>query len=133
MTETIRLRAKPSLIPLNASVDGVRLSGGSAAGRVGKGLATTAAGAGGGALLGTAIGAIVGGSGGGRSMGQAIGVGAIMGTAIGGGVGAVGAVVRKGSEVKLNAGMSLPLQLDSTLQLTSSAPPQPYQQGYGGN
>jgi hypothetical protein len=112
--------------PLSASVDGVRMSGGSTAGRVGKGVATTAIGAGSGALLGTAIGAIVGGSGGGRSMGQAIGMGAIMGTAIGGGVGAVGAVVRKGSEVKFNAGMSLPLQLDATLQVTQAAP----QQGY---
>lgn len=116
--------------PLSASVDGVRLSGGSAAGRVGKGVAATAIGAGSGALLGTAIGAIVGSQGGGRSVGQAIGMGALMGTAIGGGVGAVGGVVRKGSEVKLNAGMSLPLQLDSTLQVTSAAPQQ-YAPQYG--
>lgn len=112
--------------PLSASVDGIRLSGGSAAGRVGKGVAATAIGAGSGALLGTAIGAIVGGAGGGRNVGQAIGVGALVGTAIGGGVGVVGGVVRKGSEIKLNAGMSLPLKLDQTLQVTNA----PAQQGY---
>lgn len=112
--------------PLSASVDGIRLSGGSAAGRVGKGVAATAIGAGSGALLGTAIGAIVGGAGGGRNVGQAIGVGALMGTAIGGGAGVVGGVVRKGSELKLNAGMSLPLKLDQSLQMTSA----PVQQGY---
>lgn len=117
--------------PLSASVDGIRLSGGSAAGRVGKGVAATAIGAGSGALLGTAIGAIVGGAGGGRSVGQAIGVGAIMGTAIGGGVGAIGGVVRKGSEVKLNAGMSLPLQLDANLQVTASQQANQPPYGYG--
>jgi hypothetical protein len=113
--------------PLSASVDGIRLSGGSAAGRVGKGVATTAIGAGGGALMGTAIGAIVGGAqGGGRNMGQAIGMGAILGTAIGGGAGAIGAVVRKGAEVHLSAGQSIPLQLDSQLQMTAQPPAQPY-------
>lgn len=112
--------------PLSASVDGIRLSGGTAAGRVGKTAAATAIGAGGGALLGTAIGAIVGGAGGGRSVGQAIGIGALMGTAIGGAGGAVTGVVRKGSEVHLNAGMSLPLQLDSQLQMTAAQQPPPY-------
>lgn len=120
-------------IPLSASVDGIRMSGGSAAGRVGKAVGATAIGAGGGALLGTAVGAIVGAAGGGRNVGQAIGVGALIGTAVGGGGGAVAGVVRKGSELKLNAGMSIPLQLDEAVQMTSAAPYPPQQYGgYGG-
>ena len=112
-------------IPLSASVDGIRLSGGSTAGRVGKTVGATAIGAGGGALLGTAIGAIAGGASG--HVGKGILMGALIGTA-GGGVAGLGTgVVRKGSEVRLNAGMSIPLQLDSQLQMTAAqAPPTGY-------
>jgi hypothetical protein len=48
-------------------------------------------------------------------------------------VGAVGAVVRTGSEIKLTAGTSLPVQLDQSLQVTPPAvnPYQPPQQQYG--
>lgn len=126
--------------PLQASVDGtqVHLSGGTTGGRVGKGLMTTAVGAGSGAALGTALGAIVGATSGGGHVGKSVAMGAVFGTALGGGVGAVGGVVRKGSEVKLTAGMPLPVQLDQAFQITAGMippgggyrpPPQPY---YGG-
>ncbi len=122
--------------PLSASVDGseVRLTGGSTAGRVGKGLLTTGIGAGGGAALGTGLGAIVGATSGGQ-VGRATGMGAVFGTAIGAGVGLVGAGVRKGSEVIFHAGTQLPVQLDETMQVSAAAAVAPYyaqpqQQGY---
>ncbi|MFA7338629.1 MAG: S-layer homology domain-containing protein [Candidatus Obscuribacterales bacterium] len=122
--------------PLSASVDGseVRLTGGSTAGRVGKGLLTTGIGAGGGAALGTGLGAIVGATSGGQ-VGRATGMGAVFGTAIGAGVGLVGAGVRKGSEVIFHAGTQLPVQLDETMQISAAAAVAPYyaqppQQGY---
>lgn len=122
--------------PLSASVDTSqqRLTGGSTAGRVGKGLATMGVGAAGGAVLGTALGAIVGGTTNSSSMGKSVGMGAVFGTALGAGVGGVGAVVRKGSEVKIPAGTPLPVQLDESLQVTigravNNYPPP--QQGYG--
>ncbi|MBC8000130.1 MAG: S-layer homology domain-containing protein, partial [Leptolyngbya sp.] len=76
-------------IPLSASVDDthLRLTGGTTAGRVGKGLITTGVGAAGGAALGTALGAIVGATGRGQ-VGRSTGMGAAFGTALGGGVGA---------------------------------------------
>lgn len=106
--------------PLSASVDSNRisLSGGTTAGRVGKGLATAGVGAASGALLGTALGAIVGGTAGGP-VGRSTAMGAVFGTALGGGIGVVGAGVRKGSEVKITAGSELPIQLDGDLQISS--------------
>jgi hypothetical protein len=103
-------------IQLSASVDEAeqRMTGGTTAGRVGKGLVTTGVGAASGAVLGTALGAIVGGTSGG-DMGSAVGMGAVFGTALGAGVGGVGALVRKGSEVKLTAGSFLPLKLDDSM------------------
>ncbi|MCC6979860.1 MAG: S-layer homology domain-containing protein [Candidatus Melainabacteria bacterium] len=117
-------------VPLSASIDDnqLRLTGGTTAGRVGKGLVTTGVGAAGGAALGTALGAIVGATGGGQ-VGRSTGMGAVFGTALGGGVGAVGAVVRKGSEITIPAGTNLPIQLDESMQVTASAPP-PMQYGY---
>jgi len=105
-------------IQLSASVDETeqRMTGGTTAGRVGKGLVTTGVGAASGAVLGTALGAIVGGTSGG-DMGSAVGMGAVFGTAIGAGVGGVGAIVRKGSEVKLTAGSFLPLKLDDSMKV----------------
>ncbi|HEY9788707.1 MAG TPA: hypothetical protein V6D17_25185, partial [Candidatus Obscuribacterales bacterium] len=113
--------------PLSASIDDnqLRLTGGSTAGRIGKGLVTTGVGAAGGAALGTALGAIVGATSNGR-VGKATGMGAVFGTAMGGGVGAVGAVVRKGSEVTIHSGTPLPIQLDESLQVSAGPPP-----GYG--
>lgn len=110
--------------PLSASVDGsqVKLTGGSTAGRVGKGLLTTGIGAGSGAALGTALGAIVGATSNGQ-VGRATGMGAVFGTAIGGGVGLVGAGVRKGSEVIFHAGTELPVQLDESMQITTGGAP----------
>ena len=118
-------------VPLSASIDDnqLRLTGGTTAGRVGKGLVTTGVGAAGGAALGTALGAIVGATGRGQ-VGRSTGMGAVFGTALGGGVGAVGAVVRKGSEITIPAGTSLPIQLDESMQVTASAPPPPPQYGY---
>ncbi len=112
---------------LSASVDGneVRLTGGSTAGRVGKGLLTTGIGAGGGAALGTGLGAIVGATSNGQ-VGRATGMGAVFGTAIGAGVGLVGAGVRKGSEVVFKAGTQLPVQLDESMQITAAAAVAPY-------
>ncbi len=130
--------------PLSASINTsqLNLTGGTTGGRWGKGLLTTGAGALGGAALGTGLGAIVGATSYGR-VGRATGMGAIFGTAIGGGVGLVGAGVRKGSEVKLRAGTTLPVQLAKALPITSSTagfgtqPQQPpsnnsVQQPYGG-
>lgn len=121
-------------VPLSASIDDtqLRLTGGTTAGRVGKGLVTTGVGAAGGAALGTALGAIVGATGRGQ-VGRSTGMGAVFGTALGGGVGAVGAVVRKGSEVTIPAGSNLPIQLDESMQITAAAPPPPqYGYPYGG-
>lgn len=103
-------------IPLSASVDETdhRMSGGTTAGRVGKGLVTTGVGAASGAALGTALGAIVGGTSNGN-VGTATGMGAVFGTAIGAGVGGVGALVRKGSELQIPAGTTLQLKLDDTM------------------
>ncbi|MBK7746305.1 MAG: S-layer homology domain-containing protein [Candidatus Obscuribacter sp.] len=113
--------------PLSASVNGseIRLTGGTTAGRVGKGLLTTGIGAGGGAALGTGLGAIVGAMSHGQ-VGRATGMGAVFGTAIGGGVGLVGAGVRKGSEVIIKSGTPLPVQLDESMQVTTGGP------SYGG-
>jgi hypothetical protein len=118
--------------PIAASVDGskIRLSGGTTAGRVGKGLMATGIGAGSGAIVGTAIGAIVGASSN-AGMGRSLAMGAIFGTAIGGGAGAVTAVVRKGSEVKFPTGMQLPIKLDSPFQITAPTPQPYYGGGYG--
>lgn len=118
-------------VPLSASIDDnqLRLTGGTTAGRVGKGLVTTGVGAAGGAALGTALGAIVGATGRGQ-VGRSTGMGAVFGTALGGGVGAVGAVVRKGSEITIPAGTSLPIQLDESMQVTAAAPPPPPYGGY---
>ncbi len=125
-------------IPLSASIDDtqLRLTGGTTAGRVGKGLVTTGVGAAGGAALGTALGAIVGATGRGQ-VGRSTGMGAAFGTALGGGVGAVGAVVRKGSEITIPAGSNLPIQLDESMQVAAGGPPppqygNPYGGGYGG-
>lgn len=122
--------------PLSASVDTTqqRLTGGTGAGRVGKGLTTMGIGAAGGAALGTALGAIVGGTTNSQSMGKSVGMGAVFGTALGAGVGGIGAVVRKGSEVKIPAGTPLPVQLDESLQVTIGRAvnnPYPQQPGYG--
>ncbi len=109
-------------IPLSGSIDTnqIRLTGGTMAGRVGKGAVTTAVGAGSGAALGTALGAIVGATSRGR-VGKATGMGAVFGTAIGGGVGLVGAGVRKGSEVKIPAGTNIPITIDQTFQISAPA------------
>lgn len=112
-------------IPLQASIDasgGIKLVGGSTAGRIGKGLITTGAGAAGGAALGTALGAIVGGTAHGP-VGRSTGMGAVFGTALGAGVGGVGAIVRKGSDVKIPAGTSLAVKLDENMQVTLAGPP----------
>jgi hypothetical protein len=124
-------------IPLSASIDEneMHLTGGTTGGRVGKSLITTGVGAGGGAALGTALGAIVGATGHGQ-VGLSTGMGAAFGTALGGGVGLVGAGVRKGSEIKIKAGSSLPVQLNESMQVAGAAPapyyPPPYPQQYGG-
>lgn len=116
-----------------ASVDDTyRMEGGTTGGRVGKSLLATGVGAGGGAALGTALGAIVGGTAGGP-VGRSTGMGAVFGTALGGGVGVIGAGVRKGSEVKITAGTSLPVKLDENLQVTAlpaQAAQQPYPVAY---
>ncbi len=119
-------------VPLSGSVDTtqVKLTGGTTAGRVGKGALTTAVGAGSGAALGTALGAIVGATSNGR-VGKATGMGAVFGTAIGGGAGLVGAGVRKGSEVKITAGSELPIRVDQTFQVTTGGAPQYPPPAYG--
>lgn len=82
-------------------------------------------GAGVGAALGTAVGAIAGGGehrpwyrGGGTYAGQGAGRGAWSGAAIGGGLGvADGLLLRKGNNVKIPAGTTVQLQLDSPMQV----------------
>ena len=75
-----------------------------------------AVGAGGGALLGTAIGAIAGH--GGRGAGR----GALAGTAIGGALGVAESLLyRKGSDVKVQSGQTLNLQLDAPASLAVSS------------
>ncbi len=122
-------------IPLSASIDEntLNLTGGTTGGRIGKSLITTGVGAGGGAALGTALGAIVGATGRGQ-VGRSTGMGAAFGTALGGGVGLVGAGVRKGSEIKIKAGSSLPVQLTDNMQVAAAAPSYPpaYPPQYGG-
>lgn len=110
-------------IPLSASVDEneQRMSGGTTAGRIGKGLVTTGVGAAGGAALGTALGAIVGGTAHGN-VGASTGMGAVFGTALGAGVGGVGAIVRKGSELKITAGNSIPVKLDEQMPIQLPQP-----------
>lgn len=110
-------------IPFSASVDikDQRMTGGSTAGRVGKGLVTTGVGAASGAALGTALGAIVGGTSN-ANVGTATGMGAVFGTAIGAGIGGVGALVRKGADLKLPAGLSLPLVLDQSTSIPLAQP-----------
>ncbi|HEY9714069.1 MAG TPA: S-layer homology domain-containing protein [Chroococcales cyanobacterium] len=117
--------------PLKASVDDntMTLSGGTTAGRVGKSALYTGLGAGGGAALGTGLGAIVGGTAGGP-VGRSTGMGAVFGTALGAGVGLVGAGVRKGSEIKIKAGSSLPIKLDDSLDIAAAPAPPPVQAGY---
>ena len=74
-----------------------------------------AVGAGGGALLGLSIGAIAGR--GGRGAGR----GAIAGTAIGGALGVAESLLyRKGSDVKVQSGQTLNLQLDAPASLAVS-------------
>jgi hypothetical protein len=113
--------------PISASIDTsqLRLTGGTTAGRVGKGLLTTGVGAAGGAALGTGLGAIVGGMSGGR-MGMATGMGAVFGTAMGGGVGLIDAGIRKGAETRITAGTTLPIRLDAPLQITAAPTPPVY-------
>ncbi len=110
-------------IPLSASIDvgEKRMSGGTTAGRVGKGLVTTGVGAASGAVLGTALGAIVGGTAHGN-VGASTGMGAVFGTALGAGVGAGAAIVRKGSELKIAAGTSLPIKLDDQMPIQLAQP-----------
>jgi hypothetical protein len=110
-------------IPLSASIDESeqRMSGGTTAGRIGKGLVTTGVGAAGGAALGTALGAIVGGTTHGN-VGASTGMGAVFGTALGAGVGGVGAIVRKGSELKITAGTALPIKLDEQMPIQLPQP-----------
>ncbi len=126
-------------IPISASVDTdqIRLTGGTTGGRVGKGVLTTAVGAGGGAALGTGLGAIVGATAHGP-VGRSTGMGAVFGTALGGGVGLIAAGVRKGSEVKIPAGTNMPIRVDQTFQvpgpMMSAMPPYgapPYGTPYG--
>lgn len=122
--------------PLSASLDQnqIHLVGGTTGGRVGKGLLTTGVGAASGAALGTGLGAITGGLSHG-GVGMSTGMGAVFGTAMGGVVGMGAAAYRKGGEVKIIAGSSLPIRLDESLQVAGGAQPsfnQPYGGGYGG-
>ncbi len=96
--------------PLSASVDtsSFKLQAETGGSRLAKGVGKTAVGAGLGAALGTAVGAIAGGM---------PGRGAWSGAAIGGGVGALGALTSKGSELVIQGGSQLPVQLDQSLQV----------------
>lgn len=92
------------------------VKGESTSSKVKQALIRGAVGAGGGALVGTAIGAIAGR--GGRGAGR----GAIAGTAIGGALGvAQSLLLRKGSDVKVESGQTLNLQLDAPASLASSS------------
>jgi len=98
--------------PLSAQIDTrqFNLQAETAGSRVAKGVGKTAVGAGLGAALGTALGAIAGGK-------QGVGKGAWSGAAIGGGVGALSALASKGKELELQAGTTIPIELDQSLQV----------------
>lgn len=119
-------------IPLDVSIadkSAVQLTGGSTAGRVGKGLKYAGIGTGSGALVGGLVGAGIA-SARGVPMGRSMMVGALAGGILGGAVGTGSAAVRKGSEVRILAGQSIPMRLDASLSVaTPQAPPQ---QSYGG-
>lgn len=95
--------------PLNASVDTTlfKLSAETKGSRTAMGVATTAKGAGVGALAGL-VGAAI--SGGDKSRAAAIGSG------IGGGLGALKAVANKGDEINIPSGSILPINLEQALQ-----------------
>jgi hypothetical protein len=120
-------------IPLEVSISDksqVKLVGGTTGGRVGKGLLSTGIGAGSGALLGGAVGAMISSS---RGYGMSgFGTGALLGGTAGGAIGAGTAAYRKGTDVRILAGTTLPMQLDQSLSLVVPAPQPQLGGGYTG-
>lgn len=99
-----------STYPISGSIDEsqFQLSAETGGSRVAKGVTKTAVGAGVGAALGTALGAIAGGK-------KGVGKGAWSGAAIGGGLGALSALAGKGKELVLQAGINIPIRLDTSV------------------
>lgn len=107
--------------PINGSIDDkkAKMAGGTPIGRVGKELAATGIGAGGGAVTGTAVGAVAGLID--HNMGGSILAGALIGTTIGGTTGAIVGVVRKGQDISIPVGTTLPIRLEDPLTITPAS------------
>lgn len=111
------------MIPLSASIDQANFQLKADGGRASHLVKTTAVGAGAGALSGLVGGAISGGK---KGKTTAIGTG------IGAGVGLLGGAIKKGDELIIQAGTSIPFKLDQPIQAANSAPQvQQYNPEYG--
>jgi hypothetical protein len=126
--------------PINASIDVRQLqaAGGANKNPGGRALKSMGKGAKRGAGYGAGAGAIYGlatlparGSKFGR-FAKTTAVGAIAGSVVGAGVGLASAGVKKGNEVKVPAGTSLPVQLDEPLTMDATNTPPAQQPSFGG-
>lgn len=100
-------------IPLSATIDKVNFQLQAEGGRTSHMVKSTAVGAGAGALSGL-IGSAIGGG----KKGKATAIG----TGIGAGVGLLGGAVRKGEELIIQSGTTIPFTLDAPIQASNSAP-----------
>ncbi len=123
--------------PLQATIDAKELK--EAAGVRGNAVTNTASKTGKGAVKGMKWGGVAGGvmgavRGGGspRAILRGAGQGAMVGTVLGAGAGLVGAGVQKGTDVRVPAGLSLPIRLDEALQMQGGLSSRPVQQLVGG-
>jgi hypothetical protein len=113
------------MIPLSASIDQANFQLKADGGRASHLVKTTAVGAGAGALSGLIGGAISGGR-----KGQATAIG----TGIGAGVGLLGGAIKKGDELIVESGTSIPFKLDQPIQAANTAPQvQQYSPEYAGS
>lgn len=111
-------------IPLSATIDKANFELQADGGRTSHMVKSTAVGAGAGALSGLIGGAISGGK---KGKTTAIGTG------IGAGVGLLGGAFRKGQELIIQSGSTIPFILDTPIQVSNSAPPpQQVSPEYGG-
>ena len=101
-------------IPLSATMDRANFELKASGGRTSHLVKTTALGAGAGALSGLIGGAISGGK---------KGKTAAIGTGIGAGVGLLGGAFKKGRELIIQSGTTVPFVLDTPIQVSNSAPP----------
>jgi hypothetical protein len=101
-------------IPVSASLDRANFNLQADGGRTSHMAKSTAVGAGAGALSGL-VGSAIGGGKKGKS--------AAIGTGIGAGVGVLGGAIRKGQELIIQSGSTIPFVLDAPVQVMNAAPP----------